>query len=614
MLKNRFLHDILREKALQSRPMGKVRALLFATILICFVLVQGVSAAVWIGIPPWEIQRDVAITGQLTLSKTQARVGEALSADFTIRNNGRTPIEFQRIGVAVRGPNCYNLSCANVADFHINGKMTLAVGKSFSYHQSRSFDAPGHYFAQIVYQSPQGHWYWLKSEASFDVHSGSTGATATTSGGIQITSPVVLETTTKRVNDVFYAKFALRNDNAFPITYKKIGVAVRGPDCGTQTMHCGQIHDFPYAENITIPAGGTYTYRNWQQITRSGNFFMQIATQDTAHRWGFLGNTTNFSVQPDTSAVRKSPLRLSAHYHPVWNDLDSERLELAKSAGISLVRVAVEWRRLQPNNANEYDEWYSGVLADFLNRANRHGVQVYLMVAGAPCWASADPYKNCAAYRYNHSSPPANPTHYANMMRELVRRHGNQVVAWEIWNEPNIGRFWTSPDPIAYSNLLKATYPAIKAQKGNAVVLGGALAGTDFEFLQGMYAQNANQFYDALSIHPYVKGSPTDCSIYLWSFYCGVEGFRAMMLHNRDYKPVWFTEFGWSSASVGEHNQAQYLQQAMQTMNKWDFVPVASWYNLIDNVNSGAANHEQYMGLFRANGQPKPVANWLRGR
>lgn len=602
--------------AKQTRITGMRQYLFGLAFIACLVLglVGQANAAVWVGIPPWPMQRDVTFTQPLTLSAAQPRVGQAVVADYTIRNDGQTPIEFQRLGVAVRGPNCYNLSCASVVDFQMNSRMTLGVGKSFSYHQSRTFDAPGHYFAQVVYQSPQGNWFWLKSEASFDVQSSSGGATAGSSGGVQITQPIALESTTQRVNDVYYAKFTIRNDNPFAITFKKIGVAVRGPDCETRTMHCNKIHDFPYEDNVTIPAGGTYSYRHWQQITRSGSFFMQIATQDTAHRWGFLGETTDFSVQPDPNIQRKTPLRLAAHYHPLWNDGDSARLALAKSAGLSLVRVAVEWRRLQPHGGGEFEAWYSGVLADFLDRANREGVQVYLMVAGSPCWASADPHKNCNINRYNHAYPPSNPYFYANMMSELVRRHGNQVVAWEIWNEPNIGRFWTNPDPVAYSNLLKAAYPAIKAQKGNAVVLGGALAGTDFAFLQGMYAQNANHFYDALSVHPYVKGSPTDCSIYLWSFYCGVEGFRAMMLHNRDYKPMWFTEFGWSSSLVGEHNQAQYLQQSIATMNKWDFVPVATWYNLVDNVNSGASHPEQYMGLFRPNGQAKPVASWLKNR
>ncbi|HFC11887.1 MAG TPA: hypothetical protein ENJ56_03510 [Anaerolineae bacterium] len=245
-------------------------------------------------------------------------------------------------------------------------------------------------------------------------------------------------------------------------------------------------------------------------------------------------------------------------------------------------------------------------------------MSVYLVVGGSPCWAAADPYKNCQWDSYDRAAGPSNSADYANMMRELVRRHGKQVVAWEVWNEPNIGRFWTNPDPVAYTNLLAAASAAIKDQQWNATVLGGALAGTDVNFLLGMYAQDAAQYYDALSIHPYATGAPNDCSQYMASFYCGVEGMRAMMIHNKDYKPMWLTEFGWSSLNgqggVGEYNQQRYLQQSIERIQQWDFVPVASWYNLIDtNFDQSAAVSEHHMGLFYSDFRPKPVANWLKG-
>ena len=97
------------------------------------------------------------------------------------------------------------------------------------------------------------------------------------------------------------------------------------------------------------------------------------------------------------------------------------------------------------------------------------------------------------------------------------------------------------------------------------------------------------------------------------SYYCGVEGIRALMLHHKDYKPVWFTEFGWSSLGIGEYNQQQYLQQAIARIQQWDFVAVASWYNLIDtNYDQTARPSEHHMGLFRNNLTPKPAANWLK--
>ena len=595
--------------------MGRVFQLtLIAGVGLLFILLSGrAEAAAWIGIPPWEIQRDISITQRLTLSNTQPTSGEMVSAEFTIHNRSQNSYTFSKIGVSARGPQCYNLGCGKVVDFPQNGWIQLNPGQSFTYKQQRTFSASGDYFAQLAYQAQNGNWYSLDSAVNFKVvGSGASGS----DGSVNIAQPLSLQTTTRRVNDIYYAQFSMRNDSGRSISYRQIGVAVRGPNCGT-SLSCGAIADFPYDKNITLAPGQTHTFRQWQQLTKAGSYFMQIAVLTSANRWEFIGNQTQFTVQPASNAQRSTPFRMSAHYHPVWNESDNERLALAKSIGIDLVRVAVEWRRLQPDGANGFDQWYGGALADFLNRANQQGVGVYLMVSGTPCWASADPHKNCQWNSYNRSYQPANPQHYANMMRELVRKHGHQVVAWEIWNEPNIGRFWAQPDPIAYTNLLKAASQAIKAQKGNAIVIGGAIAGTDFAFLQGMYSQGANHFYDALSLHPYTAGAPDDCSLYLSNFYCGIEGIRAMQLHNKDYRPIWLTEFGWSSfngyGGVGEYNQQQYMQQALRRIKTWDFVAVASWYNLIDtNFDKGAPQFEHNMGLFRSNSQPKPAANWLR--
>ncbi len=589
--------------------MGKRTLFIIFSFILLASLGQPAEAANWIGIPPWEIQRDISVTGWLKLSTNQPSSGETVSAEFTIRNNSQNTYTFNKIGVAARGPQCYNLGCGKVVDFPFQGRTTLAPGQSFTYRQQRQFSANGDYFAQLAFQLPTGAWYSMNSSANFKVQGGS-------ANGVQIVAPIKLDTTHNRVNDIFYATFTLHNPTNRAVTYKQIGVGVRGPNCG-QAFTCGAIADFPADKNVTIPANGSYTSRNWQQLAKAGSYTMQVAVLNSSHRWEFLGEKSTFNVQPATNARRGNNFRMAAHYHPRWNESDINHLNLAKSAGIDLVRVAVEWRRLQPDNANSYDQWYSDRLAEFLQRANNQGVGVYLMVSASPCWASADPAKNCQWGRYNGTYPPSNPQHYANIMRELVRRHGHQVVAWEVWNEPNIGRFWATPNPVAYTELLKAAHGAIKSQRGNAVVLGGSLAGTDFDFLMGMYAQGANKYYDALAIHPYTRGAPDDCSTNLASFYCGVEGLRAMMIHNHDYRPLWFTEYGWSglngNGGVGEYNQQQYFIQSLNRIKTWDFVPVVTWYNLIDtNFDKGAPAFEHHMGLFRANGQPKPIASWLR--
>ena len=77
------------------------------------------------------------------------------------------------------------------------------------------------------------------------------------------------------------------------------------------------------------------------------------------------------------------------------------------------------------------------------------------------------------------------------------------------------------------------------------------------------------------------------------SGHCGVEGLRAMMLHNQDYKPMWFTEFGWSSLTVGEYNQSINSNRFLQRFEKIINLPREKSDNIgrVDRVTDFLKDH-----------------------
>jgi hypothetical protein len=94
----------------------------------------------------------------------------------------------------------------------------------------------------------------------------------------------------------------------------------------------------------------------------------------------------------------------------------------------------------------------------------------------------------------------------------------------EVWNEPNIQNEWPvgEIDPGDYTELLRASYNAIKAGNPRTLVISAAPAPTgvndetvmsDDRFIQGMAAAGAAQFMDCVGIH-YNQGatSPGDTS------------------------------------------------------------------------------------------------------
>jgi hypothetical protein len=98
--------------------------------------------------------------------------------------------------------------------------------------------------------------------------------------------------------------------------------------------------------------------------------------------------------------------------------------------GTSVVRLSLQWNRLQPHRRSGVD-WRT--LDRLVDRTLQNGWRIILVVSDAPDWARA----HGAAHPDDLS--PSGP--YAQFWSELVHRYGALVSALEPWNEPN-NMFW----------------------------------------------------------------------------------------------------------------------------------------------------------------------------
>ena len=88
---------------------------------------------------------------------------------------------------------------------------------------------------------------------------------------------------------------------------------------------------------------------------------------------------------------------------------------------------------------------------------------------------------------------------------------------------------------------------------------------------------------------------------------------RRVMLANGDDKPLWFTEFGWSTNTlvdqgVSESTQAAYYTRAMQCVEQDPYVDVAIWY-LYRNRFNNADTWLGQLGLVRTDFSKKLAYN-----
>ncbi len=323
--------------------------------------------------------------------------------------------------------------------------------------------------------------------------------------------------------------------------------------------------------------------------------------------------------------------------HLLWSQYDdaavNQQLDKVKDSGAGMVRVDLGWASLEKDGKGQYDPWYLGKIDNVVGQANARGIKVLFTFWETPCWASTAPEslkQGCTGSWWDRGVQryaPANPADYADALAYLAKRYGRSVAAWELWNEPNQEEYFKADDPVAsYARLVKATYPVAKAADPGATILAGSLADADFDFTEALYKQGVKGNFDAWSVHPYSEDrSPLDRGIAGWtkkSFVVGVPAVRDTMLRHGDDKPLWLTEFGWSTCNVrggrelynncvDPAKQATYLQLAYKQMQAFSYVPVGVSFNLEDTGSDPGSRMDNY-GLVNEGSAEKPAFTAFR--
>jgi hypothetical protein len=290
---------------------------------------------------------------------------------------------------------------------------------------------------------------------------------------------------------------------------------------------------------------------------------------------------------------------------------------LIKDVGAQWVRLDISWADAEPS-PGVYDAATLQMTDTAVNLARATGAKIIMLIAQAPTWESGNS---------NKDAPPSNMADYAKFVNFVVARYAGTIAAYEIWNEENSQRFWptaTGPDPARYAQMLEASYPAVKAADPSAKVLFGAVSFNDYHFLESVYAAapDIGKYFDVMATHPYTTGAAppeavtrdADGRVSEYSFPAYRE-VRADLLAHGDDKPIWFTEFGWSTNTAGgtlggvsEQTQADYITRAYRYIEADPYVQVAITYNFRNNYWANDANTwDDQLGLMHTDFSPKPA-------
>jgi hypothetical protein len=285
--------------------------------------------------------------------------------------------------------------------------------------------------------------------------------------------------------------------------------------------------------------------------------------------------------------------------------------DLMASSGVETVRVAFDWREAQTTEGGAVD--FRTTDAVVIAAATRR-LRVLPVVHRTPDWAAARSGDGAAA-------TPRGTSAYASFLTALVGRYGPNgslwaeqpglpripIRDWQIWNEPNLTRYWSQqPFARSYVRLLKASRQALRAvDPGSRTILAG-LPNESWIALRKVYKAGGRRAFDAVALHPYT-GRPRNV-IRLIEF-----ARREMRRSHDGRKPVWLTELSWPASKgktagapgfvTTERGQASRLRLALQLLVKARErlkIQRVVWYTWLSE--EGSQNAFDWSGLRRLRG------------
>jgi hypothetical protein len=244
-----------------------------------------------------------------------------------------------------------------------------------------------------------------------------------------------------------------------------------------------------------------------------------------------------------------------------------ESTELLAESGADVVRRPLNWTAVEPQ-PGELQWGPTDVVYEQLADA---GVSPIWTITSAPCWAAADPAckPNLPSYAPSEESFDA----FAEFSAAVAERYPDSAGI-EVWNEPNLERFYIGGgDARSYTELFNRTAAAIEATGSEVPVIAAGLspvlpeqadgdryAWEDYleTMIEGGVAENA----DGIGLHPYSAFEPGT------EFIANATGQLRAAERIVGGEPIYVTEVGLTTAgpnAVTPEEQAEGLQQAYDT-------------------------------------------------
>lgn len=290
-------------------------------------------------------------------------------------------------------------------------------------------------------------------------------------------------------------------------------------------------------------------------------------------------------------------------------------LDQAVAAGTGWVRIDLVWAAVEPEPGVESWRVYDDLVAE----ARARDLEVLAILAYTPAWATDGPAL---------SGVPRRVSDWSDFCYRAASRYRDGITHWEIWNEPNLTRFWAGSRTAYIDRILVPAARAIRAAHPDARVGGPALAhhvadGRDWHGWLLDVLRAAGGELDFLTHHLYDLENPAGVLERLYGatpfgadpsrWGEAAPSVREVLVEAGFDRPLWLTETGWVTTRLDESRQADHYARFLELWFAGETPPAGPvrvfFYELQDDPDPDVPK----FGLLRPSGRRKPAFDVLRG-
>lgn len=205
------------------------------------------------------------------------------------------------------------------------------------------------------------------------------------------------------------------------------------------------------------------------------------------------GLAKGFALEPAGIPARTIPLQFGVNIHFV--EPRENEIEMIAAAGFRFIRMDFAWSRVE-RTKGKYD--FSGYDRLVSSLARRKIRALFILDYGNRLYD-----KGLAPHTEEGRAA------FSRFAAAAAKHFAGKGVLWEIWNEPNLDKFWRPKANVQdYGALAVEVCKAMRQADPKCTIVAPATSGIPLKFIETVFQAGLLEWLDGVTVHPYRGKAP----------------------------------------------------------------------------------------------------------